>query len=131
MLRRMKKKEKEKMKLPIIEEKHIILRPGIKNWGGDYWVPNPDHKVFWNEFYKEMRSNYKFIEPLADSESKIEPHFGYFGFRWEPEDMTKNAFHTGIDIVTQLSQRYLENRIPTVGGEFVFSTLTKPEGAKY
>lgn len=82
-------------------EQHIKLRPGYSTKQGSHYIPDLDiNKSFWDQFYKKLREEYFFFEPIPGFQNMINPYFGYFGYRFHPIDLKPKYFHVGIDIET-------------------------------
>ncbi len=58
----------------------------------------PNDSFIWKDFYLSL-SQLNLNQPISNFNTKIDPFFGYFGFRYHPIKKIKNYFHTGIDIV--------------------------------
>lgn len=83
--------------LPTILDK-TIKRPGNDSGKDQHLVPDPEYSEFWEAFYKTLRSKFNFSAPVLGFEEKINPYFGYFGFRFHPHKKEPKYFHLGIDI---------------------------------
>lgn len=83
--------------LPSIEG-FIEKRPGKNGKRGDQYIPSHDDVDFWADFYENLQEHTLFDKPLPHLEDKIDPYFGYFGFRFHPNTHDLNYFHTGISI---------------------------------
>ncbi len=83
--------------LPSIEG-FIQKRPGKNGRRGEQYIPNSKELSFWLDFYDKLQEHTIFDKPLPHIEDKIDPYFGYFGFRFHPNTQELNHFHTGISI---------------------------------
>lgn len=79
-------------------EGYIQKRPGKNARKGEQYIPNSEYGDFWNEFYDKLHEHTLFDKPLPHLEDKIDPYFGYFGFRFHPNTHELQHFHTGISI---------------------------------
>ncbi len=84
--------------LPSIES-FIEKRPGVDGKKRDQqYIPERNHGEFWNDFYALVQEHTLFDKPLLHMEDKINPYFGYFGFRFHPNTKQSGYFHTGVSI---------------------------------
>lgn len=83
--------------LPSIEG-FIQKRPGKNGKRGEQYIPTESSTSFWLDFYDSLKNHTIFDAPLPHIEDKIDPYFGYFGFRFHPNTHEFNHFHTGISI---------------------------------
>ncbi len=83
------------MLLPSIEDK-TLMRPG----GETHYIPHPEYGEFWEAFYGYLQKNFSIGKPLnADNLSeRVNPYFGFFGFRFQSTTKTPRYFHLGLDI---------------------------------
>lgn len=116
------------MLLPAIEDK-VILRPTSQK----HYIPNPEYNEFWSVFYDFLKKKHKIKEPIKDSESRINPYFGNFGFCFQPIMKIPKYFNLGIDIsaksktsVYPILDGFLEySGFGYINGKYVF--LSHPE----
>jgi murein DD-endopeptidase MepM/ murein hydrolase activator NlpD len=83
--------------LPAIKEM-TKPRPGTDSGKDQHLVPNEEYDEFWEAFYETLRTHFNFSVPVENSDKKINPYFGYFGFRFHPVKHESKYFHLGIDI---------------------------------
>jgi|GEM_PF-582843 len=63
------------------------------------YVPNLEYAEFWEALYQLLQKHFNFSLPIRNIvESKINPYFGFFGYRFDPGTYAPRSFHTGIDI---------------------------------
>lgn len=63
------------------------------------YIPHPDYAEFWEAVYLAIQKHINFSSPLRSPiDDKINPYFGFFGYRWDPSTYAPQSFHTGIDI---------------------------------
>lgn len=86
--------------LPSIEN-HIEIRTGIKNPKDKQHIPDRNDLEFWKNFYETIKDYTLFDEPISQMRDKINPYFGFFGFRFHPNRKIPGYFHTGISINTK------------------------------
>ena len=87
------------MKLPAIKNK-TVLRPGyIPARFSECLIPDLRELEFWQGIYAELSKVLKC--PVVDCASKIDPFFGYFGYRFHPVNLKPKYFHIGIDIMAE------------------------------
>jgi murein DD-endopeptidase MepM/ murein hydrolase activator NlpD len=77
---------------------YIEKRPGKNGKRKEQYIPSGEYIDFWLDFYEELKQCTIFDQPLLHLEDKIDPYFGYFGFRFHPNTHELNHFHTGISI---------------------------------
>ena len=131
-------------KLPEIESK-IVCRPGYLTGRTQHFIINPASQIFWEDFCFKFHSLFKLTDPIDSFAGKINPYFGYFGYRWHPVTFQPRYYHIGIDISEQtgypikavydgllaysgfadINGNYIVIRHPDIGTEdgFVFQTL--------
>lgn len=85
------------MQLQAIEN-HVVQRPGTVNGITKHYIPDTQKQAFWDAFYHAFTSTFKLTEPIEGFTEKINPYFGYFGFRWHPINFRPAYYHIGIDI---------------------------------
>ncbi len=73
-------------------------RPGTDSGKDKHLVPNEEYNEFWEAFYDTLRTHFNFSLPVENSDKKINPYFGNFGFRFHPVKLEPKYFHLGIDI---------------------------------
>lgn len=83
--------------LPEIENK-VISRPGHLTGGARHFISDPLNESFWDDFYSKFQNYFKLTDPIENFADKINPYFGYFGYRWHPINFHPKYFHIGIDI---------------------------------
>jgi len=83
--------------LPIIEL-YIQKRPEKEGQRDQQYIPNSKYIEFWQDFYQKIKEYTLFDKPISYMEDKINPYFGYFGFRFHPNTKQPDYFHTGISI---------------------------------
>lgn len=83
--------------LPAIES-HIKKRPGASTGKDDQYIPDGDAFLFWKDFYKQLQNHTLFDEPVPDIKYKVNPYFGFWGFRFHPNTKKPGYFHSGISI---------------------------------
>ncbi len=76
----------------------VKQRPGTDGGKDRHLVPNEEYNEFWEAFYETLRTHFNFHEPVFNFADKINPYFGYFGFRFHPTKHEPKYFHLGIDI---------------------------------
>lgn len=110
------------MLLPSIYRK-TILRPGFLPIEFDKCrTPNTEEKRFWNNFYDSLKNELQF--PVKNSTDKIDPYFGYFGYRFHPVNLMPNYFHIGLDIMTETGMKIY----PIAKSVFEYSGFSKLNG---
>lgn len=72
-------------------------RPGSDSGKDKHLVPNEEYNEFWEAFYKTLRTHFIFNPPIENANEKINPYFGYFGFRFHPVKHEPKYFHLGVD----------------------------------
>lgn len=82
-------------------EGYIEKRPGKNGKRDDQYIPSHENAEFWADFYEVLKDHTLFDKPVPHLEDKIDPYFGYFGFRCHPNTKEPNYFHTGISITEQ------------------------------
>ena len=118
--------------LPAIKEM-AKPRPGTDSGKDKHLVPNEEYNEFWEAFYENLRTHFNFSLPVENSDKKINPYFGNFGFRFHPTILQPKYFHLGIDItdkaktpVKPILDGFLEySGFGLVNGNYVF--LSHPE----
>jgi murein DD-endopeptidase MepM/ murein hydrolase activator NlpD len=108
-------------------------RPGTDSGKDKHLVPNEEYNEFWEAFYENLRTHFNFSLPVENSDKKINPYFGNFGFRFHPTILEPKYFHLGIDItdkaktpVKPILDGFLEySGFGLVNGNYVF--LSHPE----
>ncbi len=83
--------------LPEIENK-VVSRPGQLTGATRHFISDPSSQSFWDDFYSEFQSSFNLTDPIENFADKINPYFGYFGYRWHPINFQPKYFHIGIDI---------------------------------
>lgn len=83
--------------LPEMENK-VVDRPGRSTGLTQHFISNPSNQEFWDDFYSQFQNSFKLTDPIEDFTEKINPYFGYFGYRWHPINFQPKYFHIGIDI---------------------------------
>lgn len=83
--------------LPEIENK-VVSRPGQLTGATRHFIPDPSSQSFWGDFYLKFQSSFNLTDPIENFADKINPYFGYFGYRWHPINFQPKYFHIGIDI---------------------------------
>lgn len=73
-------------------------RPGADAGKDRHLVPDEEYNEFWEAFYNTLRTHFNFNSPVLDFSKKINPYFGYFGFRFHPIKHEPKYFHLGVDI---------------------------------
>lgn len=91
------------MELPSIEGK-IRRRPGPgKKTKQSIYVPDEKkYPKFWRDWYRSLDEAGVFSLPFENAEEKINPFFGYYGFRWHPVSKEPESFHTGVDFSSSI-----------------------------
>ncbi len=102
--------------LPSIEG-FIEPKPGKKGKRDEQYIPMRDEEIFWTDFYLELQDHTPFDKPVPHLEDKINPYFGYFGFRFHPNTKQSGYFHTGISI-TEKPKRVV---VPVCDGVLEYS----------
>ncbi len=91
--------------LPNIADK-ITQRPGSYNSKTRHYIPDINkYQTFWDIFYEQIREENKFSYPTGNFYNKINPYFGYYGYRWHPINFTARYFHIGIDISENIGKK--------------------------
>ena len=89
------------MELPSIGDKVKKLEtsmPFVRDKEMRY-IPDEAHAEFWEAVYEVLHRTGIFNPPVRSKFStKINPYFGFFGNRWDPETGEPGSFHIGIDI---------------------------------
>lgn len=99
----------------------VVKRPDSKE---THFIPDPVFSEFWEDLYFELRNSKKLRFPLDDTSSRINPFFGYFGFRFHPIKFKADYFHIGIDIDQEIGQKIY----PVSDGIFEYSGYGKENG---
>ena len=83
------------MLLPSIEDK-TVSRPS----GTTHHIPHPEYGEFWEAFYGFLHKNFSIGKPLNidNLSERVNPYFGFFGFRFQSTTGTPRYFHLGLDI---------------------------------
>lgn len=102
--------------LPTILDK-TIKRPGKDSGKDKHLVPDSEYAEFWEAFYKTLRSHFEFSAPVLNFQEKINPYFGYFGFRFHPHTKEPKYFHLGLDV----SDKSKTPVYPVLGGILEYS----------
>lgn len=89
------------LKLPEISSK-TISRPGYLSGEKRHLIADPLHQLFWEEFYSQFYSSINLLYPIQNFQDKINPYFGYYGYRWHPINFKPQYFHIGIDITEKI-----------------------------
>lgn len=76
---------------------YIEKRPGKNGKKQNQYIPSSTDLDFWEDFYENLKEHTVFDKPLPYLEDKIDPYFGYFGFRFHPNSHEMH-FHTGVSI---------------------------------
>ena len=82
--------------LPAIRN-NTIDRPEHKG-SVRHLIADPIRQAFWEDFYFKFNQSFNLSAPVESFADKINPYFGYYGFRWHPINFQPNYFHVGIDI---------------------------------
>lgn len=88
-------------------EGYIEKRPGKDGKRDDQYIPSKEHFEFWSDFYEALKEHTVFDKPLPHLEDKIDPYFGYFGFRFHPNKKESQYFHTGISITEKPKKKII------------------------
>lgn len=131
------------MKLPNFEGK-IRRRPGPgKKTKQPIYIPDEKkYPKFWREWYQALDETGLFRFPVDDTESKVNPFFGYYGLRWQPITHEPESFNIGIDItdspktnVLAIADGILEySGFDLVNGNYVMLShpqIKVPEGYRF
>lgn len=89
--------------LPEIEN-NVVSRPGQLTGATRHFISDPSSQNFWEDFYSKFQSSFKLTDPIENFADKINPYFGYFGYRWHPINFQPKYFHIGIDISDKIGQ---------------------------
>lgn len=99
----------------------VIKRPGSKE---THFIPDPALHVFWEDLYFELLNSKQLRFPFDNSSSRINPFFGYFGFRFHPIKFKPDYYHIGIDIDQEIGQKIY----PITNGIFEYSGYGQENG---
>lgn len=99
----------------------VIKRPDSKE---THFIPDPAFFDYWEDIYFELLNSKQLRFPLDNSSSRINPFFGYFGFRFHPIKFKANYFHIGIDIDQEIGQKVY----PVTKGIFEYSGYGQENG---
>jgi len=100
---------------PILDMTQV--RPGSDSGKDKHLVPNEEYNEFWEAFYNTLRGHFDFGLPVENANQKINPYFGYFGFKFHPIKFEPKYFHLGVDI-TDKSKTEVR---PILGGVLEYS----------
>ena len=98
-----KKTLKKMIELPEIGNE-VVTRPGYITGVKKHFISDPSSQLFWDQFYSIFHNSFKLTDPIDNFADKINPYFGYFGYRWHPINFQPKYFHIGIDIGEQVGQ---------------------------
>lgn len=63
------------------------------------YIPDEEYAEFWDAVYQVLHRTKIFNPPVRNKfAERINPYFGYFGERWNPDTREPGSFHIGIDI---------------------------------
>lgn len=85
------------IELPEIEN-NLETRPGVVRSGALHFIASPKKQKFWDELFISLNNSVIFSEPIENFSKKVNPYFGYFGFRWHPINFVPQYYHIGLDI---------------------------------
>lgn len=99
----------------------VIKRPGSKE---THFIPDPLFVDFWEGLYQELADSKNLRCPIDISSSRINPFFGYFGYRFHPMKFIPDYYHVGIDIDKEKGAKVF----PTTNGIFEYSGYGNENG---
>jgi murein DD-endopeptidase MepM/ murein hydrolase activator NlpD len=109
--------------LPEIENK-VVSRPGQLTGATRHFIFDPSNQIFWDDFYSTFYNSFKLTAPIDNFAAKINPYFGYFGYRWHPINFQPKYFHIGIDISESIGHPIQ----PVYNGFLEYSGFAKVNG---